>query len=248
MKTNKLPIHRCETPREEFVKPRGLSQNAGVRAWVIFQTVGFFLVLTLQAYGDGQETNAVAIKPGAAITKPEPPTNIDPTEIKTLDGKTYKSVRILKVTPDALAVEFTPAGGGIGMARIGFEKLPTDLQQRYGYDIEKATAYKTEQAAMQGQLIRGMEAQQAAYARECAAARFFEEDNFKGRAEIDRLENERKQAEAAQARAEAERVRIAKEDAEREAQWVARESRQNQMNQETVEQGYQIRDIWQRGR
>lgn len=227
MKTNKLPIHRGEILREEFVKPRGLSPNAGARPWLIFQTVGLFLVLTLQVYGQGKATNAAAIKPGAGITNPEPPTSADPTEIKTLDGKTYKSVRILKVTPGGLAVQFTPAGGGIGMTKIGFENLSADLQQRYGYDVGKAAAYKTEQAAMQGQWIGVMQAQQAQQAQEWAAVRARDEDNFKGRQEIDRLENERRQAEAAQARAEAARVRAAQEAAAREAQRVRIANEQN---------------------
>ena len=191
---------------------------------MIFQTVGLFLVLTLQVYGQGKATNAVAIKPGAGITNPEPPTSADPKEIKTLDGKTYKSVRILKVTPGGLAVQFTPAGGGIGMTKIGFENLSADLQQRYGYDVGKAAAYKTEQAAMQGQWIGVMQAQQA---QEWAAVRARADDNFKGRAEIDRLENERRQAEAAQARAEAARVRAAQEVAAREAQRVRIANEQN---------------------
>lgn len=392
MKTEKLPIHRGVILREESVKPRGLPQNAGARAWLIFQTVGLFLLLTLCGYG--QQTNAgitfevtkekaekgdviaqdamgvryatgdgvrqscfeaarwfrraaeqgdataqyhlalyyydgdridykqaaswyrkaaeqgfahaqnklgvmcaegrggsedlgeaikwfrCAAEQGDATAKAnlaktvlkkqasgswqadsatlkllQPETTSQTTRplpraqstnaITTTDGATYKSVSVLRGEPDGLVVEYSLQGGGIGIAKLKFESLSADLQREYGYDVQRAVAYRTQQAAMQGQLIGKMQAQQK---QEWALAKAREEESWKARLEMERLENERRQAEAARAQAEAERVRFAKEDAEREAQWVARESRQNQMNQETVEQGYQIRDMWLRGR
>ena len=106
---------------------------------------------------------------------------------------------------------------------------------------EPATAREADQARVVGVM-------QAEYNREVAAVRAREEDNFKGRAEIDRLENERRRAEAARAQAEAERVRTAQEWAQRGAEEEQAAIRHNQLAQEIVEQGYQIRDIWQRGR
>ena len=392
MKTNKLPIRRGIILREESVKPRGLSPNAGARAWLIFQAVGLFLLLTLRGYGQqtsagitfeadrekaekgdvtaqdamgvryatgdgvklscfeaarwfrraaeqgdakaqyhlalyyydgdridykqaaswyrkaaeqgfapaqnklgvmcavgrgGSEDLGEAIKwfrcaaeQGDATAKAnlaktvltkqasgswqadsatlkliQPQTTPQTTRllplvqstnaITTTDGVTYKSVSILRVEPDGLIVEHSLQGGGVGMAKLKFENLSADLQQKHGYDVQKAVAYQTQQAAMQAQWRLDQQVQQE---RVWATEKAREEDKFKAWREMDRLENVRRQAEAAQARAEAERVQNAKEDAEREAQGVARQSRDNQMNQETVEQGYQIRDMWQNQR
>jgi S1-C subfamily serine protease len=57
--------------------------------------------------------------------------NSVPTEIRTLNGRIYKSVRILEVKQDRLTVEFKPDSGGFGVATIQFDKLPNDLRQRY---------------------------------------------------------------------------------------------------------------------
>jgi TPR repeat protein len=145
-------------------------------------------------------------------------TMIPGNDIRTTDGVTYKSVRILKVEPDALLVEHSLQGRGIGMARLKFENLTSDLQQRYGYDIGKATAYRSEQAAKQGPMRTLMEAQEALFKQEWAYARAKEEDNFRGRKEIDRLENERRQAEAARAQAEAARAQAEAEAARAQAE------------------------------
>jgi hypothetical protein len=392
VKANKLPIHRGEILREEFVKLRGLSPNGGARLWLIFQTVGLFLVLTLCGYG--QQSNAgstfeatkekaetgdvtaqdamgvryatgdgvrqsyfeaarwfrraakqgdvkaqyhlalyyydgeridykeamtwyrkaaeqgfapaqnklgvmcaegrggskdldeatkwfrCAAEQGDATAKAnlaktvqrkqvtgswqvdsatlkllQPPTTPQTTRplrlvqstnaITTTDGVTYKSVGILKAEPDGLVVEHSVQGGGIGVAKLRFENLSADLQQRYGYDIEKAAAYRTGQGEMQAQLRLELQAQQEQV---WAAEKAREIDNFNARAEIDRLENERREAEAAQARAEAARVRAEQEWAQNEAARVQAANRQDQITQEIVEQGYQIRDIWQRSR
>ena len=384
MKTNKLLIYRGDILREEFVEPRGLSNNAGARAWLIFQTVGLFLLLALSGYGqqrnagitpdatkekaekgdvvaqdamgvmyatgDGVRENCFeaarwfrraaeqgdaksqyhlalyyydgeridykqavswyrkaaeqgladaqnrlgvmyaqgrgvskdldeatkwfrcAAEQGDATTKATlantasknkasgswqvdsaTPTILQPqttrplplvqstNDIRTTDGVTYKSVCILKVMPDGLLVEHSQQGGGVGMAKLKFENLSADLQQRYGYDAQKAAAHRTQEAAMQAQLSREFQKQGE---QERSLARAREEDNFKGRAEIDRLENERRRAEAARAQAEAELARAAKEWEQRAAEDEQAAIRQNQLAQETVEQGYQIRDIW----
>lgn len=163
-------------------------------------------------------------------------------EITTTDGTTYKSVIILKSEPDGLLVEHTLPGGGIGVAKLRFEILSTDLQRAHNYDAEKAAAYQTQQAAAQGQLRREF---QAKHEQELAVARAREEENFKARLQIEKLEAQRQQAEAARVRAEAERERIAKEEKAREAARKQAAIRHNQITQEIIEQGYQIRDIWQ---
>src|SRR5438445_7623160 len=57
-----------------------------------------------------------------------------PRQITTLDGRIYKSVRILKVKPDGLEVQFKPDKGGIGIATIRLANLPSDLRRRYYAD------------------------------------------------------------------------------------------------------------------
>lgn len=69
-------------------------------------------------------------------------TNQLPDKI-TIDGVTYENVRWGKVWPANVDITFK---GGVGT--IPLEKLPADLQQRLGYDPQKAAAYRaTEQAA-----------------------------------------------------------------------------------------------------
>ena len=168
MKRRKVLIRRCEIRRK------------------VCQTIGLFLLLTFQVYGQGRET----------IT--------GPTEIKTRTGMTYKSIRNLKVAPDGLEIEFTPPGGGIGMTKIEFKDLPADLQQQYGYDIEKATAYKTERAKEQATVAAKMWADYTEATNRLAIRLAKEQEE----AERLRIAQER----------EAEQVRLAKEEAERQRQ------------------------------
>lgn len=73
-------------------------------------------------------------------------TNSPPDEITTRDGTTYKGVMVQKVDADGLTIGYMPAGGGIGAAKLKFENLPDDLQQRYRYNPDKAAAYEAQQA------------------------------------------------------------------------------------------------------
>ena len=70
----------------------------------------------------------------------------DPTKITTIGGQTYNSVRVLRVEQDGLAVEYTPQSGGVGMAKIRFASLPSDLQQQYQADAEEAAVKARRQA------------------------------------------------------------------------------------------------------
>lgn len=218
------------------MKPRSVSKNAVARALLIFQCVGVFLLLNLQVYGEGEVTIAVASKAGVVIT------NANPTEIKTLDGMTYNSIHSLKATTGGLVVQFTPAGGGMGIAKIKYENLPADLQQRFGSDIEKATAYEAEQTKGQAMVAAKMWADYKEATDRIAIRLAKEEAEAKAEAERRRIEQEE----------EAARVRIAKQKAEEEARrkeeeaqrkedmyWIGRKAAED-----VAEEQRRAMDIW----
>ena len=60
----------------------------------------------------------------------------------TADGRIYKDVKIVK--QDAIAVFILDSDG---QAKVPLSTLPADLQERLGYDPEKAAALAKEQAA-----------------------------------------------------------------------------------------------------
>jgi hypothetical protein len=61
---------------------------------------------------------------------------------KTVEGKEYKNVTVKRVEPDGLVLSRKS-----GISKVYFTELPKDVQQRYGYDAEKAAAYSAEQNA-----------------------------------------------------------------------------------------------------
>src|SRR5882672_11077722 len=69
-----------------------------------------------------------------------------PDRITTLDGKTYGKVILDKVEADVLLVLFSPVEGGSGTAKLKFRNLPVELQERYGYDADRAADYEAAQA------------------------------------------------------------------------------------------------------
>jgi hypothetical protein len=69
-----------------------------------------------------------------------------PQEIVTTDGTVYREVKLSRIEPDGLLVEYQPASGGIGIAKLKFAKLPESLQRQFGYDPLKASAFEQEQA------------------------------------------------------------------------------------------------------
>ncbi len=89
-------------------------------------------------------------KPGSAAPSPNDTNSSALAEIKTRDGTSYKDVMVQRVDPDGLIISYTPAGGGLGAAKLKFENLPDNLQERYGYNTNKAAAYKAQQAAGNG--------------------------------------------------------------------------------------------------
>jgi hypothetical protein len=136
-----------------------------------------------------------------------------PSQVVTTDGTVYNQVKLLRVEPDGLAVEFTPQGGGIGMGKIRFARLPADLQHRYGYDAKKVAAYEAEQARGKAQLTAKMWAD---FQVASTAAKKYREENEREFARREeeriRLEEEWKQQEEERKQQEEER-----KEAQREA-------------------------------
>jgi hypothetical protein len=68
-----------------------------------------------------------------------------PAIIITTDGITYNKVKLSRIDPDGLLVEYQPAAGGTGLAKLKFAKLPELLQKQFGYDSGKAADYEHEE-------------------------------------------------------------------------------------------------------
>jgi len=65
-------------------------------------------------------------------------------ELVTLDGKLYQGVTIRKVEPDGLSILHAA-----GTAKVPFEKLSTELREKYGYDETAAAAHRKQLAETQ---------------------------------------------------------------------------------------------------
>lgn len=63
-------------------------------------------------------------------------------QITTTDGRVYHDVTVIRTDPDGIFIDYTPDGGGLGMARLRFRNLPNDLQARYGYDAKSAADFE----------------------------------------------------------------------------------------------------------
>ena len=63
-------------------------------------------------------------------------------DFKTVNGKEYKDATITRVEPDGIVVKTTS-----GISKIHFAELPREIQERFHYDQQKASAYSAEQAA-----------------------------------------------------------------------------------------------------
>ena len=77
-----------------------------------------------------------------------------PSQIVTSDGAVYHLVKLIKVEPDGLLVQFQPGAGGIGVANLKFPKLPGPIQKQFGYDPVKAAAFEQAQAQAEAALSR----------------------------------------------------------------------------------------------
>jgi len=88
------------------------------------KTLVLLLLIALTTVVQGQQTTNIP-KPGD-----------DLGNISTTDGKTYTAVKLAKIEPDGISVLDSDGG-----AKIPFEKLPPDMQQKFGYDSAKAQSY-----------------------------------------------------------------------------------------------------------
>ncbi len=63
-------------------------------------------------------------------------------DFKTLSGKEYKDVIVSRVEPDGIVLT-----GKAGISKVYFTELPKDVQERFGYDPQKAGNYSAQQSA-----------------------------------------------------------------------------------------------------
>jgi hypothetical protein len=63
-------------------------------------------------------------------------------DFKTLAGKEYKDATVTRVEPDGIVLT-TKAG----VSKVYFTELPKDVQDRYGYDTQRAGDYSAQQSA-----------------------------------------------------------------------------------------------------
>jgi hypothetical protein len=63
-------------------------------------------------------------------------------DFKTVNGKEYKDASVSRVEPDGIVVKTRS-----GMTKLYFAELPKEIQERFHYDPQKATAYAADQSA-----------------------------------------------------------------------------------------------------
>jgi len=69
-----------------------------------------------------------------------------PDDFKTLSGKEDKSATVSRQEPDGIIVSNAKSGV---MAKLYFTELPKEVQERFGYNPEAATAYQRQRNAVQ---------------------------------------------------------------------------------------------------
>ena len=84
------------------------------------------------------------------------PSNPLPSRVVTIDGQTYNAVKLLRVLPDGLLVQYLPDSGGMGLARLKFAKLSKSLQTQFGYDPAKASMFEQGEKIVMTELSRRM--------------------------------------------------------------------------------------------
>jgi hypothetical protein len=63
-------------------------------------------------------------------------------DFKTLAGKEYKNATVSRVEPDGIVLT-----SKAGVSKVYFTELPKDVQERFGYDPQKAGEYSVQQGA-----------------------------------------------------------------------------------------------------
>jgi uncharacterized phage infection (PIP) family protein YhgE len=62
-------------------------------------------------------------------------------DFKTVNGKEYKNAKVTRVEPDGIVLKVNS-----GISKVYFTELPKEVQQRFNYDPQRATAYISAQA------------------------------------------------------------------------------------------------------
>jgi hypothetical protein len=70
-------------------------------------------------------------------------------DFKTITGKEYKTAKVSRVEPDGIVITFS---GGI--VKIPFTELSPETQKKYGYDLQAAATYSSEQNQQQAALAQ----------------------------------------------------------------------------------------------
>jgi hypothetical protein len=78
------------------------------------------------------------------------------TNIVTASGVVYSNALVTSVEPDGLTV-MVPTG----IMKLAFTNLSAEIQSAYGYDPEKATAYKVDQARVAAARLQAQKVRQA---------------------------------------------------------------------------------------
>ena len=63
-------------------------------------------------------------------------------DFKTLAGKEYKNVTVSRIEPDGIVLT-----GKAGISKVYFTELPKEVQERFGYDSQRAGVYSAQQSA-----------------------------------------------------------------------------------------------------
>jgi hypothetical protein len=63
-------------------------------------------------------------------------------DFKTVSGKEYKNATVSRVEPDGIVLT-----NKAGISKVYFTELPKDVQERFGYDPQKAGDYSAQQSA-----------------------------------------------------------------------------------------------------
>ena len=63
-------------------------------------------------------------------------------DFKTVSGKEYKDATVSRVEPDGIVVS-----NKAGISKVYFTELPKDVQERFGYDPQRAADYSAQQSA-----------------------------------------------------------------------------------------------------
>jgi 3-oxoacyl-ACP reductase-like protein len=85
------------------------------------------------ATGTTTTTNDASATPPADAAADDFTTHLG--TITTLDGKTYQSCQLIKIDADGITINHAD-----GVTKITFAMLPTDLQKKFGFDINHAVA------------------------------------------------------------------------------------------------------------